>query len=63
MMRMSYLSMLSIDPTQPIRYTSHRSGRAFRSWNADPKSAITISATRNASQRSLSGAEKVTMCP
>ena len=55
--------MLSIGPTQQIRCTSHMLGRAFRSWNADPKSAITISVTRNAYQRSLSGAEKVTMCP
>jgi hypothetical protein len=63
MMRMSYLSVLSIDPTQQIRYTSHMSGPAFRSWHADPKSAITISATRNASQSSLSGAGKVTISP
>ena len=67
MMRMSYLSMRSVDPTEQIRYRCHMSIRRSQSWNADLKSAASISATCDIYQAKHRPASlvlsKVTMCP
>jgi hypothetical protein len=63
MVSMCYLSALSIDPTEQIRYTCHMSARGSRSWQADAESAVSMTTFTGAEQVTFPSPKKLITCP